>query len=488
MPHTEVDPIGTPVNDRADRLTAVVGDVVAAAREVFRAGRTKPYAWRVAQLEAIRRMLVEHETDFADALAQDLGKHPTESWLTEIGFVTNEVTHTLGHLRRWLRPARVGVPLSLQPGRAKVLREPLGVVLIIAPWNYPLHLSLAPMVGAIAAGNAVVLKPSELAPATSAALARLLPRYLDPVAIQVVEGAVPETTALLAERWDHIFYTGNGAVGRIILEAAARHLTPVTLELGGKSPTFVDVGVDLETAARRIVWGKFTNAGQTCVAPDYLLATRPVLEQLKPLLVKAIHDFYGSDPSSSETYGRIVSDRHFERVAQLIDPAQVVSGGRTDRATRYIEPTLLDADGGIDPDDPSMVDEIFGPVLPLIEVAGVEEAIEFINGRDKPLALYVFTTRAETRRRFVRDTSSGALNFNVPLVHMQVGDLPFGGVGASGMGSYHGEASLDTFSHAKPVLTMPESPDLLSLVYPPFTGLKEQVIRRVIAPVRRRGR
>jgi aldehyde dehydrogenase (NAD+) len=457
--------------------------VVRRARATFESGVTKPYAWRTAQLEALHRMLVEQEEQFAEALQDDLGKHATESWLTEIGFLTNEITHLRRNLRRWVRPRRVGVPLALQPSRAKVVREPLGVVLVIAPWNYPLQLSLAPVAGALAAGNAVVLKPSEVAPATSHALATLLPRYLDPAVVQVVEGGVPETTDLLTQRWDHIFYTGNGAVGRIVLEAAARHLTPVTLELGGKSPAFVDEGADLEVAARRIVWGKFTNAGQTCVAPDYVIATRPVLDRLKPLLGKAIREFFGADPATSDAYGRIVNLRHFDRLQGLIDSARGVSGGRADRSMRYIEPTVVD---GVDPVDAVMQEEIFGPVLPLVEVSGLDEAIGFITARDKPLALYVFTASPETKRRFVRDTSSGALGINVPLAQMSVGGLPFGGVGASGMGSYHGEASIEVFSHAKAVLDMPTRPDLLRFVYPPFTELKEQVIRRLIAPRRSR--
>lgn len=465
--------------------TGGMTEIVQGVRAAFRSGLTKPYEWRESQLEALRRALVDSESDLARALNEDLGKHPTDAWLTEIGFVTNEITHALRHLRAWLRPRRVGVPLSVRPARAHIVREPLGVVLVIAPWNYPLQLSLAPLVGALAAGNAVILKPSELAPATSRALAHLVADHLDPAAVRVVEGGVPETSALLAQRWDHIFYTGGGRVGRVVLEAAARHLTPVTLELGGKSPAFVDEGADLETAARRIVWGRFTNAGQTCVAPDYVLGTRQVIDRLRPLLVEAIGEFYGADPSLSEAYGRIVSDRHFDRVRGLIDPDRVVSGGRTDRASRYIEPTLLDGAGGIDPGDPVMQEEIFGPVLPFVEVAGVDAAIDFVTARNKPLALYVFTRAAATRRRFVRDTSSGALDFNVPAAHMLVPDLPFGGVGASGMGSYHGEASIELFTHAKPVLDMASRPDLARFVYPPFTRLKEQVIRRIVAPVRR---
>ncbi len=455
--------------------------LVADLRGVFGSGVTKPLAWRLAQLTGLRRMLAEQEAALGAALEEDLGKHATESWVTELGFTSNEITHTLANLKSWVRPRSVSLPLWMRPARAKVVREPLGVVLVISPWNYPVQLSLAPLAGAIAAGNAVVLKPSELAPATSAALARLLPRYLDPAAVRVVEGGIPETTELLDQRWDHIFFTGNGAVGRVVLEAAARHLTPVTLELGGKSPAFVDEGADLETAARRIVWGKYTNAGQTCVAPDFVLATRPVLDRLKPLLDKAIRDFYGEDPSLSEAYGRIVNERHFGRVSRLITEGHVAHGGTTDAESRYIEPTVLD---GVDGDHLAMQEEIFGPILPLVEVADVDAAIEFVVARDKPLALYVFTRRQETRRRFIRETSSGALNFNAPMLHMGAPNLPFGGVGASGIGKYHGQESVTLFSHAKGVLDVPAKPDLLALVYPPFKPIRVRLMRRFLLPPR----
>ena len=476
---------GTPTSSSevAADVAADVAAVVARARRAFDSGRTKPYAWREAQLRALRSLVIDHEEEIARALESDLGKSAVDSWLTETGLVVSEIDHTLKNLRRWLAPRRVPVPLRVLPGTAQIVREPLGVVLVIAPWNYPVLLTLTPLVGALAAGNAVVVKPSEVAPAASAVLARLLGRHLDPEAVHVVEGAVPETTALLAERFDHIFYTGNGVVGRIVLEAAARHLTPVTLELGGKSPTFVDDGVDLEATAQRIVWGKFTNAGQTCVAPDYVLATRHTLDALKPLLIKAIRDSYGDEPSGSPDYGRIVNTRHLERLSGLIDPAQVVTGGDSNASTRYLAPTVLDR---VSFDDPVMGEEIFGPVLPLVEVSGVDEAIEVINRRDKPLALYVFTSNPDTRRRFVRDTSSGAIGVNIPLAHLAVPELPFGGVGMSGMGAYHGEFSVELFSHAKAVLRQPLRPDATVVVRPPITSAKRRLIDRLVFPGSRR--
>jgi len=471
---------------RETRAAGTPAEVVARARAAFDNGTTKPRAWRVAQLRALRTLLVEHEAEVAEALHADLGKSATEAWITETGFVVREIDHTLRHLRAWTAPRRVPVPLSLAPGRAKVVREPLGVVLVIAPWNYPVQLCLAPLLGALAAGNAVVVKPSEIAPATSRLLARLVPRYLDREAVHVVEGGVDETTALLAERFDHIFYTGNGAVGRIVLEAAARHLTPVTLELGGKSPAYVADDADLAVTAQRLVWGKFTNAGQTCVAPDYVLASHATLEALKPLLAQGIRSAFGEDPSQSTEYGRIVSQRHFERLTGMVDHDRVVTGGRSDASSRYLEPTVVEVD---DPDHPEqlvMRDEIFGPVLPLVEVDDLDAAIAFVNGREKPLALYVFTSSSRVRQRFTREPSSGALAFNVPLAHLAVPGLPFGGVGASGTGAYHGEPSVELFSHAKSVLAMPTRPDTTVWVRPPFTALKQHVIARVAVLGRRR--
>ncbi|MEU5417971.1 aldehyde dehydrogenase family protein [Streptomyces sp. NPDC020667] len=427
-------------------------DVVARLRATFRTGRTKPVDWRTTQLRRLRTLLTEEGAALADALHEDLGKSAYEAYRTEIDFTIREIDHTLDHLDSWLRPEPAPVPAHLGEATAWTQYDPLGVVLVIAPWNYPAQLLLAPVVGALAAGNAVVAKPSELAPATSAALARLLPRYLDTDAVAVVTGGIPETTALLEERFDHIFYTGNGTVGRIVMTAAARHLTPVTLELGGKSPVFVDKGTDLAVVAARLAAGKFLNAGQTCVAPDYVLTDPETARALEPALTRAVEELYGSDPAASGTYGRIVNERHFDRLSGLLGSGRVVTGGGTDRATKYIAPTVL---ADVDPEAPVMREEIFGPVLPIVTVPGLDEAIGFINDRDKPLALYAFTESEETRRRLAAETSSGGLGFGLPLAHLTVSDLPFGGVGESGMGNYHGRYSIETFSHRKAVLEKP---------------------------------
>ncbi|MGW3146282.1 aldehyde dehydrogenase family protein [Streptomyces sp. NPDC001177] len=430
-------------------------DVVARLRATFRTGRTKPVEWRTGQLHRLREMLTEKGPELAAALHADLGKSSAEAHRTEIDFTVREIDHTLGHLTQWLRPESAPVPAYLgDDARAWTQYDPLGVVLVIAPWNYPAQLLLAPMVGALAAGNAVVAKPSELAPATSAALAELIPEYLDTEAVAVVEGGVPETTALLAERFDHIFYTGNGTVGRVVMRAAAEHLTPVTLELGGKSPVFVDRDADIEVVADRLARGKFLNAGQTCVAPDYVLTDPETAAALEPALVRSVEALFGTDPAASAEYGRIVNERHFDRLGRLLGSGRVVLGGGSDRGSKYIAPTVL---ADVDPKSPVMREEIFGPILPIVTVAGLDEAIGFINDRDKPLALYVFTESDGTRARIAAETSSGGLGHGLPLAHLTVSDLPFGGVGESGMGSYHGRYSIETFSHRKAVLEKPLS-------------------------------
>ncbi|MFF9642905.1 aldehyde dehydrogenase family protein [Kitasatospora aureofaciens] len=435
-----------------EALATDADSVVKRLRATFRSGRTKPLAWRLDQLRALRTLLTEQSEAFLAALNADLGKGAAEAYRTEVAFTLNELDHTVRHLEEWLRPKPAAVPDAFLPAQARVVRDPLGVVLIIAPWNYPLQLALAPLVGALAAGNTAVVKPSELAPATSAAIARLLPRYLDPQAVAVVEGAVPETTALLEQRFDHIFYTGNGAVGRIVMAAAAKHLTPVTLELGGKSPVVVEPGVDLAVTAQRIARGKFLNAGQTCVAPDYVLAVGDTAPALAAELAAAVRAAYGDDPAGDPEYGRIVNERHFDRLTALLAEGRVVTGGSHDRATRYLAPTVL---ADVPPAAAVMQEEIFGPILPIITVPDLDAAIAFINERDKPLALYAFTDSDRTKQRLAEETSSGALVFGLPVSHLAVPELPFGGVGESGMGRYHGEYSIDTFSHAKAVLDKP---------------------------------
>lgn len=432
-------------------MTETPAQVVARVRAAYDTGRTRSTEWRTAQLRALRALLDERRDELAAALHADLGKSAKEAMRTEIDFTIREIDHTLEHLADWLRPEPAPVPPHLKGATAHTVYDPLGVVLVIAPWNYPAQLLLAPVAGALAAGNCVVAKPSELAPATSSLVARLIPEYLDDEAVAVVEGAVPETTELLAQRFDHIFYTGNGTVGRIVARAAAEHLTPVTLELGGKSPAYVDRGVDLAAVATRLVNAKFLNAGQTCVAPDYVLTDPDTARALEPALADALRTRFGEDPASGE-YGRIVNERHFDRLLGLLDSGRLVAGGQHDRAGRYLAPTVL---AEVTADSPVMQEEIFGPILPIVEAADLDAAIAFITARDKPLALYAFTEDATTRARLLAETSSGGVGLGLPVAHLTVPDLPFGGVGESGMGNYHGRYSLETFSHRKAVLEAP---------------------------------
>lgn len=447
-------------------------------RTTFDSGRTRPVAWRKEQLAGLRRMLKEAEDELIDALQADLGRPRMEAYAADIGHTKTELRHLDKHLEQWVRPRKVRVPATAAPAKAWVLPEPLGVVLAIAPWNYPIQLLVEPVAAALAAGNCVLAKPSELAPACSAALGRLLPRYTDTDAVTVVEGGVDETTALLAERWDHIFFTGSTAVGRVVAEAAAKHLTPTTLELGGKSPTYVHASADLDVAARRIAWGKLMNAGQTCIAPDYVLVDNQVKDALVEKLGQRIEEFYGADPQASSSLGRIVNARHLERLRGLLDQGAgtVAVGGGVDAADRYVAPTVTVEPS---PDSPIMQQEIFGPILPVLGVDGPAEAKAFITARAKPLALYVFASSDDVIDDVVGGTSSGGVCVNQTLMHLLPPELPFGGVGDSGMGAYHGKAGFDVFSHHKSVLRKPTKPDL-KMLYPPYKPLVEKLVRKIV--------
>ncbi len=455
----------------------VIASTVSHLRESFDSGRTRPLEARQRQLAALARFIREREREMQQALRDDLGKPALESSVAEISFVANELAFTRKRLRSWMKPERVPTPLIAQPGRSRIHREPLGVVLIIGPWNYPIQLTLAPLIGAIAAGNCVLLKPSELAPATSALLARFIPQYMDSDWVRVIEGGPSEAGALLAERFDYIFYTGGSAVGRIVMQAAAKHLTPVTLELGGKSPCIVDENADIAVAARRILWGKFLNAGQSCVAPDYVLVHEKVESQLLARMKQTVHDFYGDDPAASPDFARIVNARHYRRLMDLLPGSgEVLVGGNGNEGERYFAPTIL---RDVPPHAPVMAEEIFGPILPVLKVKNIDEAIAFVNQRPKPLALYLFTKDKQTRARVLDRTSSGAALVNHACMHVIVPSLPFGGVGASGMGAYHGKATFETFSHRRAVLLKPAGLDL-PIIYPPYDKKKEKWLRRLL--------
>lgn len=469
-------PMPVPVTTPASIADAGVQDRVAGLRATFAQGTTRPLAWRRRQLQALRRMLVEREAEFTAALASDLGKPALESFVTEIGFTLGEVGHALKHLARWARSRRVAVPLALQPATAKMQPQPLGVVLVIAPWNYPVQLLLVPLCGALAAGNCAVLKPSELAPATSALISRLVPQYLDPQAVAVVEGAADTTTVLLEQRFDHIFFTGGERVARIVMAAAARHLTPVTLELGGKSPAIVSDG-DLRGAARRIAYGKFLNAGQICVAPDHVLVVESAADAFVAELKTALHEFFGADPAASPDYGRIIDERHFDRLMSSLAGVDIAVGGGADRVARYIAPTVV-----LDPPSGSvlMTEEIFGPILPVIRVRDVQDAIGRIAARPAPLAAYVFTVRADVRAAVESGVRAGAIGVNVCAAHLAVPGLPFGGVGNSGFGACHGQHAFDAFSQLRPVFAKGTWLDTLRFAYPPYARFKSALLRRLL--------
>ena len=451
-------------------------DIVGRMRATFDSGRTRDIAWRRGQLEALRRLLLEREGRLIEAIAADFSKPAFETQITETRNVVWEIDHALPRLSRWMRGRRISVPWALWPGSGRIRPEPLGVALIIAPWNYPVQLLLSPLVGALAAGNCAVLKPSELTPNTSDALAELVAQYMDRDAVALVTGGAEASTALLAERFDHIFFTGGSRVGRVVMEAAAKHLTPITLELGGKSPCVVTADANLKIAAERIVWGKFLNAGQTCVAPDYVLVDRAQHDALIDAMAATITRFFGADPKQSPDFARIVNERHTERLAAYLKGGRVVVGGMVDIAQRYVAPTILT---DVDVDAPMMREEIFGPILPVLKIDTPADAVSFINAREKPLALYLFTSDATAREAIVGGTSSGGVCINDVVVQLSAPDLPFGGVGMAGFGRYHGRAGFELFSNMKSVLRRhlwPEPP----LRTVPHTAAKLRWIERLM--------
>jgi len=451
-----------------------LADQVATIRGVFARGRTRTVEWRLRQLRGIERLLDENEDQIATALAQDLGRERAEAWLGDIVSSRGEAEFARKHLGRWMKRKKQRVPLSQLPGSAWVQYEPLGVVLIIAPWNYPVYLSLGPLVAAVAAGNCAVLKPSELAPATSALLARLIPQYLDTDAVAVVEGAADTTQQLLSLGFDHAFFTGGTAIGSKIMAGAAATLTPVTLELGGKSPVIVTADADLDVTARRIAWGRLLNSGQTCVAPDYVLADKSIKSELVRLIVDNVAAFRAGNDMGM----RIVNERQFDRLVGYLEATkgEVVIGGHSDRDSLTIDPTVI---VDPDPDEPAMTDEIFGPILPVLTVRNLDEAIEFVNARPKPLAAYLFTKAKAVRERVIKEVPAGGMVVNHLLFHFATHKLPFGGVGPSGLGAYHGKFGFEEFSHRKSVLTKPTRPDLSALLYPPYTAKTWKLARRI---------
>jgi acyl-CoA reductase-like NAD-dependent aldehyde dehydrogenase len=441
-----------------------VSQTVAATRRYYNSGETRSVSFRIEQLRKLKSMIRSHEDEIIHSLYNDLKKPPFESYASEIGIMYVEIEDAIRHVKSWSRPRRVATPIIHFLSSSRIYQEPYGVVLIMGPWNYPFHLLIVPLVGAIAAGNCVVIKPSELAGDMSRTLSKLISKYFQPDYICALEGGVETSQQLLAEKFDYIFYTGSTAVGRFVMEAASRNLTPVTLELGGKSPCIVDKDVSMDYAVKRIVWGKFFNAGQTCIAPDYCLVHSAIKEVFVEKMKKTIRDFYGEDPMQSVDYARIINDRHFQRLTHLLSDGNIIAGGKTDSTNLYIAPTLID---GVSLQDNIMKEEIFGPLFPIMTFDQLDQAIDLVNSLPRPLALYYFSNNAQNQQKILTKTSSGGGCINDTISHIGSQTLPFGGIGDSGMGAYHGRMSFDTFSHSKGILTRSNLVDM-PIRYPPY--------------------
>lgn len=441
----------------------------------FNSGKTKPLAWRRQQLQAMQALLVENEQDIYDAVSKDVGKCKFEAYMGEYSFVLHDIKLYLKNLKKWSKARKVKTPILAKPGKCKIQPEPLGTILIMGAWNFPFQLIFSPLTAVIAAGNCAVLKPSELAPESSKLIAKLVPQYMDTSAFKVVEGGIEETTEILKQRFDHIMYTGSEVVGKIVMRAASQFLTPVTLELGGKSPCIIDKGTNLKVTADRIIWGRFTNTGQVCVAPDYLLVTPSVRPALVEALKKSIVEQYGSDATQSKDYGKIINQRHHNRITGYLkgNEDNIVYGGSHNIDQLYIEPTLI-LNPALDSD--LMQQEIFGPLLPIVEIESIDKAIDFINSREKPLALYAFSNDKTVVEKVTNQTSAGSQCINDVVMFMMNDEFPFGGIGNSGIGSYHGKWGFDNFSHLKPVMHRPFYADA-PLRYAPFTDKKQKLFK-----------
>lgn len=447
-----------------------------AQKQFFETGRTRDLAFRICQLQLLADAMRKNETVLEEALKKDLGKSAFESYATEIGFVLADIRYTIQNLQKWSAPKRVRTPLYLFPGKSKIQKEPYGSVLILGPYNYPVQLLAEPLIGAIAAGNCAVLKPSELTPHVSEAMYQIVHSTFKEEYIACVEGGVEVNQELLSQKFDYIFFTGSERVGRIVMKAAAENLTPVTLELGGKSPVIIEKTANIKEAARRIAWGKLLNAGQTCVAPDYVLVDESRKQQFLTEMKTAFSHLYGKEIKKNPDFGRIVNERHMERLQKILeqDAKYLFCGGRADTLQRYIEPAILDL--GKDQNAASMQEELFGPILPVLSYHKLEDAVRFVNKRAKPLALYLFTKKRSAEKFVLERVSSGGVCVNDTISHLINPDLPFGGVGASGMGQYHGKYSFDTFTHEKSVFYKPADWNL-PVCYPPFTKGKMNLVK-----------
>ena len=445
----------------------------------FQSQKTKKYEFRKKALLRLECAIKQHEEDMEHALYKDLGKSSFESYMAEIGMVKSELSYAKKYLKKWMKTEQVKTPLAQFPSQSYKIKEPLGKVLIIAPWNYPMLLSLQPLIGAIAAGNCCVLKPSEHAPHCASLLKKMIGEVFSSHYVAVINGGVEISEKLLEQSFDHIFYTGGERVGKIVMEKASRHLTPVTLELGGKSPVIIEKTANIKEAARRIAWGKLLNAGQTCVAPDYVLVDESRKQQFLTEMKTAFSHLYGKEIKENPDFGRIVNKQHMERLQNILDQDRdyLFYGGTTDFTQRYVEPTILDV-GKLENSASSaaMQEEIFGPILPVLSYHRLEDAIRFVNKREKPLALYVFTRKKSAEKFILERVASGGVCVNDTISHLINPMLPFGGVGASGMGRYHGKYSFDTFTHEKSVFIKPANWNL-PVCYPQFTKGKKKLVK-----------
>ncbi len=451
-----------------------VTEIIKAQREYFESGKTRPLSFRLDALKKLKAAIKKNEELVYEALLFDLNKPKSETYMCELGLVYEEISYHIKHLSKWMKNKRVHTPLAQFSSKSFVSPEPYGVALIMSPWNYPLQLSLSPLVGAISAGNCAIVKPSAYAPASSAAVAEIVSEAFPPEYITVVTGGREENKALLLEKFDYIFFTGSVPVGKLVMESAAKNLTPISLELGGKSPVILEKSADVRVAARRIAFGKILNAGQTCVAPDYIFIEKGMKSEFIFNYKKAVDEFFSEGDMSD--FPKVVNDKHFERLTSLMEGEKVALGGKSDKATRFIEPTLLD---DVTIDSRIMEEEIFGPILPMLEFETLDTPIDYIRKNPKPLALYLFTKNKEVEDKILNTCSFGGGCINDTIIHLATSEMGFGGVGESGMGAYHGKASFDTFTHYRSIVKKRNFPDL-KMRYRPYTKKKDAIIRKFL--------
>jgi aldehyde dehydrogenase (NAD+) len=460
-----------------DLTTVRMEEYLREHHQFFQSGQTRDIQFRLQQLSMLKDSIKRYEKQIISALYQDLGKSEFEAYATEIGFALGSIGHMMKHLKQWMKPQKVKTPIHQYPSKSYIMKEPYGTVLIVGPFNYPFQLLIEPLIGAMATGNCIVLKPSENTPTVSALITQMMEETFNKSYIRVIEGDKETTSILIHSSFDYIFFTGSVAVGKIVMQAAAKKLIPVTLELGGKSPVIVDKTANIQLAAKRIMWGKLINTGQTCIAPDYVLAHADIRQKLIEEMKLVITSFYGEDAKSSKDYGRIVNERQYDRLASILDQdrSNVMFGGSAVKEDLYIEPTLLAAKSW---SDAAMQDEIFGPILPIMEYRDLDEVINMINSHPKPLSLYLFTEQITVENEVLSRVSFGGGCVNDTISHVANSNLPFGGVGNAGMGAYHGKYSFDTFSHAKSILKKSTKMDI-KIVFPPY-GDKLKFVRKLL--------